>query len=295
MSLFILIVFVLLVVVLLSLRIVEQNTVAVIEFLGKYRRTMSAGLNIIIPIFERMRERVTLRQQNFVVSGHYPSKDKVIVTVATNLIYVVNSTEEGIKRFVYSLENRGQSIAASIENSLRTYIAKETHEGILEKKEELAEHIKADLARQFDEWGMVIMSFQITEVTFPVLISDAMSQVVASEQLRKAAENKGEAIKIQAIKEAEAEKERKRLQGEGVALEREAIAQGLKQSLEVISQATGKTATDVMAVLTLTQYLDTIKSIGMTENSKVIFVDSSAGKTKDLLQQLTAAMESAKN
>lgn len=282
------------VVILFSLRIVEQNTVAVIEFLGKYRRTMSAGLNIVIPVLERMRERVTFRQQNFVAAGHYPSKDKVIVTVSTNLIYVVNGTEEGIKRYVYSLENRGQSIAASIENSLRTYIAKETHEGILEKKEELAEHIKVDLARQFDEWGMIIMSFQITEVTFPLLISDAMSQVVASEQLRKAAENKGEAIKIQAIKEAEAEKERKRLQGEGVALEREAIAQGLKQSLEVISHATGKNATDVMAVLTLTQYLDTIKSIGMTQNSKVIFVDSSVSKTKDLLQQLTSAMETSK-
>ncbi len=285
---------VILVIVILSLRIVEQNTVAVVEFLGKYRRNMSAGLNMLVPFFERLRERVTLRQQNFVAAGHYPSKDKVIVTVSTNLIYVVNGTEEGIKRYVYSLENRNQSIAASIENSLRTYIAKETHEGILEKKEELAEHIKADLARQFDEWGMIIMSFQITEVTFPLLISDAMSQVVASEQLRKAAENKGEAIKIQAIKEAEAEKERKRLQGEGVALERQAIAQGLKESLEVITHATGKSSTEVMAVLTLTQYLDTIKSIGMAENSKVIFVDSSAGKTKELLQQLTAAMETSK-
>jgi regulator of protease activity HflC (stomatin/prohibitin superfamily) len=121
-----------------------------------------------------------------------------------------------------------------------------------------------------------------------------MSQVVAPEQLRKAAENKGEAVKIQAIKEAEAEKERKRLQGEGVALERKAIAEGLKESMEIIGTATGKNASDVMAVLTLTQYLDTIKSIGTAENSKVIFVDSSVSKTGDLLQQLTSAMESSK-
>lgn len=277
-----------------SLRIVEQNTVAVIELLGKYRRTMSAGLNILLPFFESIAERVTLRQLNFVAAGHYPSKDKVIVTVSTNLIYVVNSNEEGIKRYVYSLDNRAQSISASIENSLRTYIAKETHEGILEKKEELAEHIKLDLERQFDEWGMIIKSFQITEVTFPIMISDAMSQVVASEQLRKAAENKGEAVKIQSIKEAEAEKERKRLQGEGIALERRAIAEGLKESLEIIGHATGKSATDVMAVLTLTQYLDTVKTIGSSNNTKVIFVDSSVGKTGELLQQLTSALESTK-
>jgi regulator of protease activity HflC (stomatin/prohibitin superfamily) len=282
------------VVTLLSLRIIDQNTVAVVELLGKYRRTLSAGLNILVPFFEGIAERVTLRQQNFVAAGHYPSKDKVIVTVSTNLIYVVNGSDEGIKRYVYSLENRAQSIAASIENSLRTYIAKETHEGILEKKDELAEHIKLDLESQFTEWGMIIKSFQITEITFPIMISDAMSQVVASEQLRKAAENKGEAIKIQAIKEAEAEKERKRLQGEGIALERKAIAEGLKESMEIITGATGKNATDVMAVLTLTQYLDTVKSIGLSNNSKVIFVDSSVARTGDLLQQLTSALETTK-
>ncbi len=262
-----------------SLRIVEQNTVAVVEFLGKYRRIMPAGLNILVPFLERIRERVTLRQQNFAVSGHYPSKDKVIVTVATNLIYAADRTDAGIQQYVYSLESRSQSIAAAIENSLRTYIAKETHEGILEKKEELAQHIKLDLERQFTEWGMDIKSFQITEVTFPTTISDAMSQVVASEQLRKAAENKGEAVKIQAIKEAEAEKERKRLQGEGIALERQAIAGGMKESMDILKNATGQTATDIMALLTLTQYLDTIKAVGLSENTKTIFMDTGVGKT----------------
>lgn len=275
-----------------SIRIVEQNTVAVVEFLGKYRRIMSAGFNLIVPVFEHIRERVTLRQQNFAVSGHYPSKDKVIVTVATNLIFAADHSEDGVKQYVYSLENRGQSIAAAIENSLRTYIAKETHEGILEKKEELAMHIKADLERQFSEWGMNIKSFQITEVTFPITISDAMSQVVASEQLRKAAENKGEAVKIQAIKEAEAEKERKRLQGEGIALEREAIARGMKESMDVLKHATGKDSTDVMALLTLTQYLDTIKAVGSSDNTKTIFMDTGVGKTSELLKQLTSALES---
>lgn len=274
-----------------SIRIIGQNTVAVIEFLGKYRRTMSAGFNLKIPILERVALKVSLRQQNFALAGNYPSQDKVIVTIATNLIYTVNNTDDGIKRFTYVLENRDQSLAASVENSLRTYIAKETHEGILEKKEELAIHIKADLARQFEEWGMIIMSFQITNVTFPMTITDAMSEVVASQQLRKAAENKGEAIKVQAIKEAEAEKERKRLQGEGIALEREAIAKGFKESIEMLGTATGKNPTDIMSMLTLTQYLDTLKNIGMSSNTKVIFMDSSIGKTGDMVQQLASALE----
>jgi regulator of protease activity HflC (stomatin/prohibitin superfamily) len=295
-----------------SLRIVEQNTVAVVELLGKYTRTLPAGLNILIPLFEQIRERVTLRQQNFAVAGNYPSKDKVIVTVATNLIYsvmqneggaagsadqkingstVVAAQESGVKKYVYSLENRAQSITATVENSLRTYIARETHEGILEKKEELAQHISRDLEVQFAEWGMDIKSFQITEVTFPKTISDAMSEVVASAQLRKAAENKGEAAKLLAVKDAEGERERKRLQGEGVALEREAIAHGLKESLTIVKTATGASSTEVMALLTLTQYLDTMKSIGTSDNVKTIFMDSSVGKTKELLSQLMGAME----
>ncbi len=291
MSFFLTIVVLAILLFIFSIRIIEQNTVAVVEFLGKYRRTMTAGFNLKVPLFERIAEKVTLRQQNFALEGQYPSNDKVIVTVSTNLIYTVNSSEDGIKQFAYVLQNREQSIAASVENSLRTYIAKETHEGILEKKEELAIHIKADLEKQFEEWGMLIKSFQITNVTFPVTITNAMSEVVASLQLRKAAENKGEATKIQAIKEAEAEKERKRLQGEGIALERMAIADGLKQAIEVVGQATGQKAQDVMAVLTLTQYLDTLKNIGMSENSKVIFLDSNFGKTADLVQQLSSAME----
>ncbi len=291
MSLSILIIVVVAIIFFGSIRIIEQNTVEVVEFLGKYRRTMTAGFNLKIPLLERIAEKITLRQQNFSIDGKYPSNDKVIVTVSTNLIYTVQNSEEGIKRFAYVLQNRQQSIAASVENSLRTYIAKETHEGILEKKEELALHIKADLAKQFEEWGMVIMSFQITNVTFPLAITDAMSEVVASQQLRKAAENKGEATKIQAIKEAEAEKERKRLQGEGIALERSAIAEGLKQAIEVVGQATGQKAQDVMAMLTLTQYLDTLKNIGISNNAKVIFLDSNMGKTAELIQQLSTAME----
>lgn len=280
----------------INIRIIEQNTVAVVEFFGKYNRTMNAGFNVKIPFFESIRERVSLRQQNFALQANYPSKDKVIVTIGTNLIYSVDKAEniEGVKRYVYELENRAKSIEASIENSLRTYVAKETHESILEKKEELATHIKSDLEVQFREWGMQIHSFQITNVTFPLTITNAMSEVVASEQLKRAAENKGEATKIQAIKEAEAEKERKRLQGEGIALERRAIAEGLRQSIEVVAESTKQSASEIIATLTLTQYLDTMKSIGSSQNSKVIFLDSSVSKTNDIMSQIVSGIESGK-
>ena len=279
------------VILLFSIRISDQNTVAVVELLGKYRRSMTAGFNMIIPIFESIRERVSLRQQNFALQGNYPSKDKVITTIGTNLIFSVDQGLDGVKRYVYELDDRVRSIEASIENSLRTYVAQETHESLLEKKEELAQHIKGDLEMQFKDWGMRIHSFQITNVTFPVTITNAMSEVVASEQLRRAAENKGEAAKIQAVKEAEGERERKRLQGEGIALERMAIANGLRQSIEAVQGITKQNTSEIIATLTLTQYLDTIKSVGMADNSKVIFIDSSVAKTHDIMQQIVAGIE----
>lgn len=277
--------------ILISIRIIDQNTVAVVQFLGKYRRSMTAGFNILIPIFESIKERVSLRQQNFALQGNYPSKDKVITTIGTNLIFSVEQVADGIKRYVYELDDRARSIEASIENSLRTYVARETHESLLEKKEELAEHIKSDLELQFRDWGMKIHSFQITNVTFPTTITNAMSEVVASEQLRRAAENKGEAAKIQAVKEAEGERERKRLQGEGIALERMAIANGLRQSIEAVQGVTKQNTSEIIATLTLTQYLDTMKSIGMGDNSKVVFLDSSVAKTHDIMQQIMAGIE----
>lgn len=286
-----LIVVVLLIIVFSTIRLVQQNNIYVVELLGKYRRSMTAGLNFKIPLLERIAAKVSLRQINFAVAGKYPSKDKVIVDISSNLIYGVIATEEGVKDYTYVLSNRDQSINAIIENSLRTYIAKETHEGILEKKEELATHIHNDLEGQFATWGMDIKSFQITDVSFPLTITDAMSEVVASEQLRKAAENKGEASKIQAVKEAEGEKERKRLQGEGIAQERKAIAEGLRDSIEIVQKATGENNRDIMALLNLTQYLDTMKSIGTSPNSKVVFLDSSVNKTTELLQQLISAGE----
>ncbi|MFO0781263.1 MAG: SPFH domain-containing protein [Candidatus Gracilibacteria bacterium] len=289
-----LVVIAVIIVIFKNIRIIQQNTVFVIENLGKFNRIMSAGINFKIPLLERVAAKISLRQQNFAINGKYPSKDKVIVDVATNLIYIVDPSEEGVKRFTYVLQNRDQSIGAIIENSLRTYIAKETHEGILEKKEELALHIKTDLEKQLEEWGIIIKSFQITNVTFPQTITQAMSEVVASEQLRKAAENKGEAIKIQAVKEAEADKIRKQLQGEGIALEREAISRGLKESFEIMKSATHQESKEIMAILTLTQYLDTLKSIGMTPNQKVIFMDTQIGKASDLMKQLIASQESKK-
>lgn len=277
------------------IRIVDQNTVAVTEVFGKFFRILKPGLNIIIPFFERTGNRVSLRQMNFEIKGNYPTKDKVIVSLSANLMYAVLSDEKSLLSYVYGMDDVKKSINAVLENSLRTYIANSNHDKVLEDKEIVAADIKAKVSEHASNtWGVAILDFQIVDIVFPKEITDAMSKVVASDQLRKAAENEGEAIRIKAVKSAEAEKQRKQLSGEGVALEREAIAKGMKEQIEIMSLATGKSPNDVMSLLMMNQYVDMMRTVGSSENTKVIFVDSSASAHSDTLARITNSIEAAK-
>src|SRR5258708_3084634 len=143
---------------------INQNSVGVLEWFGKYEKILQPGLRFNIPFIEKVATIVSFRQQNFKLSGTYPSKDKVMVTITTNLIFIVKNTEDDIKKFVYTLQDANASVGAMIENSLRSYIAKETHEGILEKKDELSTHIKIYIESKFSEWGISNSSFHIIDI-----------------------------------------------------------------------------------------------------------------------------------
>jgi len=144
--------------------IVPENTVYVVELFGKFERVMTAGLNFRMPLMERVAEKVTLKQQNFAITGRYPSRDNLVVNVIANLIFEVIPTPEGVGNHVYKLVDRERSIAAALENSLRTYIASQSSQQVLEKKEGLIQYMKQSLGQQFKNWGISIVDFQIVEV-----------------------------------------------------------------------------------------------------------------------------------
>jgi|SRR6185437_11399519 len=144
--------------------IVPQNTVYVVEWFGKFERIMVSGLNFRVPFMERVAEKVTLKQQNFAITGRYPSHDKLMINVIGNLIFEVIPTAEGVSNHVYKLVDRERSVAAALENALRTYIASQTSQQVLEKKEGLIQYMKQSLGQQFKEWGINILDFQLVEV-----------------------------------------------------------------------------------------------------------------------------------
>jgi regulator of protease activity HflC (stomatin/prohibitin superfamily) len=264
----------------------------VVEFLGKYNRTLNAGLNFVVPILERVSVQVNLAIRNFLFELDAVSKDKVQVRLKSNLIYAVSVGK--VTQYWYELTDPKQTIASFVENYVRSFVATQTHEELLEKREEISAYLVQHLNEKFMAWGIIIHGYQLMDIVFPTVITDAMSRVVASQRLREAAMNEAEATKVRVVKEAEAEKESRVLLGEGVAGERQAIIDGLKRSIDDMKGIPGLNTHEVMNLIVMSQYFDTVKAIGMSHNSKVMFIDPAPEGANNMLQQLSAALEANK-
>lgn len=271
------------------IKIVPQNHVAIVEFLGKYNRTLTAGLNFVIPVLERVSVQVNLAVRNFLFELDAVSKDKVQVRLKSNLIYAISVGK--VTQYWYELTDPKQTIASFVENYVRSFVATQTHEELLEKREEISAYLVQHLNEKFMAWGIIIHGYQLMDIVFPTVITDAMSRVVASQRLREAAMNEAEATKVRVVKEAEAEKDSRVLLGEGVAGERQAIIDGLKRSIDDMKGIPGLNTHEVMNLIVMSQYFDTVKAIGMSDNSKVMFIDPAPEGANNMLQQLTAALQ----
>jgi len=283
---------ILFVLVLTMIKIVPQNHVAIVELFGRYNRTLSAGLNLVVPIVERVSVQINLAVRNFLFELDAVSKDKVQVRLKSNLIYAVSVDK--VTQYWYELTDPKQTIASFVENYVRSFVATQTHEELLEKREEISAYLVQHLNEKFMAWGIIIHGYQLMDIVFPTVITDAMSRVVASQRLREAAMNEAEATKVRVVKEAEAEKESRVLLGEGVAGERQAIIDGLKRSIDDMKGIPGLNTHEVMNLIVMSQYFDTVKAIGMSQNSKVMFIDPAPEGANNMLQQLSSALEANK-
>lgn len=275
-----------------GIKIVNQQSVMVVETLGKFSRVLKPGINVIIPIIEQVRATMYLYLQNLEFKIVAITSDKVTIKLDTTLVYHIKP--EKVAEAYYALGDPIAVMKSTIENSIRSYVANQTHEEILQKRDELTQYLVEHLKIKFDEWGRVIDAFQIKDVVLPSEITDAMSKVIASKRLQEAAEFEANANKILKVKAAEADRESRKLAGLGVAEERQAIIDGLKTSIENMQSATGANTDEVMKVVMLTQYMDTIKSVGISENSKVIFLNSNPGSIDDIMQNIAGYIQSEK-
>ncbi|MFW5720450.1 MAG: SPFH domain-containing protein [Candidatus Dojkabacteria bacterium] len=272
-----------------SIKIVGQQSALVIETLGKFSGVRFAGITIVIPIIQRVRAKVFLYGQDLNFQILAITSDKVTITLDTTLVYHVKT--ERVAESFYALADPISVMKSTLENSIRSYVANQTHEEILQKRDELTQYLVEHLVDIFDTWGREIDAFQIQDVVLPKEITDAMSKVIASKRLQEAAEFEANANKILKVRAAEAEREASKLTGMGIAEQREAIINGLKESVENMQQVTGSSTDTVMNIVLVTQYLDMLKSIGESDNAKVIFLNSKPGNLDDVMQQIYGMMK----
>jgi regulator of protease activity HflC (stomatin/prohibitin superfamily) len=265
---------------------VEQQNVFVIERFGKFARLAYPGLNLKIPIFEKISGKVSLRIQQLNVRAETKTKDNVFVHVVVSVQYIVNS--DRIYDAFYKLDDPTLQINSYVFDVVRARVPQIILDNLFEQKDEIALAIKNELNETMDAFGFVIVNSLVTDIEPDMNVKAAMNEINAAERLKYAAEQKAEAEKIMKVKAAEADAQSKALQGKGIADQRSAIIIGLKESVEGFKEGVpGTTAKDVMNLVLMTQYFDTLKEVGA--NSNTILIPHSPGGMNDIASQIRNA------
>ncbi len=264
---------------------VEQQTVAIIERFGKFNRSATAGLNIKIPGIEQIKGWLSLRIQQLDILIETKTKDNVFVKVTVSVQYHVVANK--IFDAFYKLTDPKRQIESFVFDVIRAEVPKMTLDDVFEKKDNIAIAVKNELAGLMSDFGYDILKALVTNIDPDEKVKSAMNEINEQQRLRMAAQEKGEAEKILRVKNAEAEAESMKLQGIGVANQRKAIIDGLKQSIQEFQEGiSGVTAGDVMGLVMMTQYYDTLKEIGARAKSNTILLPHSPGGLKDIAAQL---------
>lgn len=268
---------------------VEQQTAAIVERFGRFHKAARAGLNWKFPLIDSVAGRLSLRVQQLDVKVESKASDDVFVVLTIAVQYFV--IEEKVKEAFYRLTNPHQQIESFVFDLVRAEVPKMTLDEVFQKKDAIAQAVKDELSETMDQYGYGIVKALVNDIDPDHRVKDAMNEVRAAERQREAAIQKGEAAKILRVKEAEGEAESKRLQGEGLAAQRKAIAEGLRQSVDLVTAgATGVDEQTVINLLLLVQYMDTLKDIAANTRSNTLFLPHSPGALGDLFAQIRDAV-----
>jgi regulator of protease activity HflC (stomatin/prohibitin superfamily) len=271
---------------------VEQQSRAIIERFGRYVRTAAPGLNVKIPLIDGIAQRVSLRVQQLPVEVETKTLDNVFVKLFVAVQYRVVEGQEADS--YYKLQNHVDQITSYVLDVVRAKVPKMNLDEVFEKKDEVGTSVKTELDASMKIYGFEIPNALVTDVNPADNVKAAMNEIQTQQRLQVAAAAKGEANKILIVKNAEAEAESKRLQGEGIAKQRRAIVDGLRESIAAFTDKIGDvTAPEVLKLVLMTQYFDTMKEIGVSSGSKVILMPHTPGGMADIADQLRAAIISA--
>lgn len=262
---------------------------AVIQRMGKFQRVATAGMNFKLPWLDQIAGRVDLRVQQLALDVETKTKDNVFVKIPVSVQYHV--IPDKVYEAFYKLANPKQQISSYVFNMILGHVPKMNLDDAFLQQSDIAIAIKQGLDDVMQTYGYAIDQALVTDIQPDEKVKAAMNEINAAQREQVAASARGEAEKILKVKQAEAEAESKALQGQGIANQRKAIIEGLKQSIEAFSAAVeGTTAKDVMMLVLVTQYLDTIKEIGASDKTNTLFMSHSPGAMGDLFKQLQDAV-----
>lgn len=280
---------------------VRQGYVAVVTIFGKYRRVMGPGLNFKIPLFEVIYKRISIQNRSVELEFQAVTQDQANVYFKAMLLYsVINQSEEMIKNVAFKFideRNLMQALIRTIEGTIRSYVATKKQAEILGLRTEIVQEVKKHLDQTLEQWGYHLIDLQLNDITFDKEILTSMAKVVASNNLKAAAENEGQALLITKTKAAEAEgnaikisaaaeRDAATMRGQGIALFREEMAKGMAQAAKEMNEANLDAS-----FLLFSMWTEAIKHFAETGKGNVIFLDGSTEGMEKTIQQMMGVMK----
>ncbi len=280
---------------------INQGTIGVITRLGKYHSIKRPGLNFKIPFLDQIYKRVSIQNRSVELEFQAVTVDQANVYFKSMLLYsVLNVDEETIKNVAFKFisdKDLMQALIRTVEGSIRAFVSTKKQAEVLNVRRDIVENVKEQVDLQLESWGYHLQDLQINDITFDEAIIASMSKVVASNNLKAAAENEGQALLITKTKAAEAEgnsikiaaeaeRQAAQLRGQGVALFREEVAKGMSQAAEQMKQANLDTN-----VILFTMWTEAIKNFAEYGKGNVIFLDGSSEGMEKTMRQIMAMQQ----
>jgi regulator of protease activity HflC (stomatin/prohibitin superfamily) len=271
---------------------VRTAEAAVIARFGKFLRVAEAGLNWKWPLIDAVAGRVSLRVNQIALTMETKTKDNVFVTIPISVQNRVRPSS--VFDAYYRLANPEAQIKSYVEQVILGHVPGMTLDEVFASQSSIALAVKKELDADMAGFGYEIVNVLVTDIVPDAKVKSAMNDINAAQREQVAAAARGEAEKVLVVKKAEAEAESKALQGQGIANQRKAIIEGLQNSIEEFQKVVGTTSTlEVMQLVLITQYFDTLKSIGESDKSNTLFLSHSPGAVKEISEQLMQSMLAA--
>lgn len=266
-----------------SVKMIKERSAAVVERFGKFSRVLNPGLHILVPVLDKVSKKMNLKVQQMNVHVETKTKDNVFVKLQASVHVQVMANK--VKEACYELDDPYAQISSYIFDVVRAEVPKLDLDDVFVRKDDIAIAVKAELSENMEKYGFRIVQTLITDIDPDLLVKDSMNRINAARRNKEALSEDAEGRKIAKIKDAEAEKESKRLQGEGVADQRLAIIKGFADSVEDFSNTLKDVSPiEIMQFVLLTQHYDTIKDIG--EKNSAIIVPYNPGTLQSLQEQV---------